>query len=322
MFYIVRRLLYFVPILIGVNFITFALFFLLNSPDDMARFNLGQKHVSQSVIENWKKTHGYDKPLFINHQKSGWEKWRETIFFEKSLKLFVLDFGYSESGRDINHDIAQRMWPSLALAIPSLGIGLMVNISVALLIVFFRHTYLEPLSVMVLIILMSISGLFYIITGQYLMAKLMKLVPISGYVPGYIKFLILPVLIAVVSAMGAGARWYRALFLEEINKEYVRCARARGLKESVILFKHVLKNALIPIVTGIVVLLPLLFIGSLISESFFAIPGLGSYTIEAIHQQDFAIVQAMVFLGACLYMVGLLLTDITYTLVDPRVRLT
>jgi len=149
------------------------------------------------------------------------------------------------------------------------------------------------------------------------------LVPISGYDTGLnaIKFLILPVVISVVAGVGSGARWYRSLFLEEIEQDYVRTARAKGLTETQVLFKHVLKNAMIPILTGVVVILPLLFMGSLITESFFSIPGLGSYTIDAINSQDFAIVRAMVFLGSVLYIIGLLLTDISYTLVDPRVRL-
>ena len=106
-----------------------------------------------------------------------------------------------------------------------------------------------------------------------------------------------------------------------MNKEYVKTARAKGLSEIQVLFRHVLKNAMLPILTGIVVLIPSLFMGSLVLESFFGVPGLGSYIIDAIQQQDFAIVRAMVFLGSVLYIIGLILTDISYTLVDPRVRL-
>ena len=162
-----------------------------------------------------------------------------------------------------------------------------------------------------------------IIGGQFLIGKLLHLVPISGYSPGpdAIKFLILPVIIGVIGGIGSGTRWYRTIFLEEIGKDYVRTARAKGLSERTVLFKHGLRNALIPILTGVVVVLPMLFMGSLIVESFFSIPGLGSYTIDAIQGQDFAIVRCMVFLGAFLYIIGLLLTDISYTLVDPRVRL-
>jgi peptide/nickel transport system permease protein len=177
--------------------------------------------------------------------------------------------------------------------------------------------------VVLCVAMMSISTLFYIIGGQYLVSKLWHLVPISGYDGGIdaARFVVLPVLIGVVSGIGSGGRWYRTLFLEEMSRDYVRTARAKGLAESAVLFRHVLKNAMIPILTGVVVVIPLLFMGSLLSESFFGIPGLGSYTIDAIQAQDFAVVRAMVFIGSVLYILGLLLTDISYTVVDPRIRL-
>ena len=322
--YIIRRFLYALPILLGVNILTFILFFVVNSPDDMARMQLGHKHVTEQAVQNWKHQQGYDLPLLWNPQAEASEKLTETIFYQKSMSLFLFDFGISESGRNIGADIKQRMWPSLSIALPSLIVGLLVNISVALMMVLFRNTYLEFSSIVLCVVLMSISSLFYIIGGQFFIGKLLKLVPISGYDTGLsaIKFLILPVLISVISGIGSGARWYRTLFLEEVEKDYVRTARAKGLTETQVLFKHVLKNAMIPILTGVVVVLPLLFMGSLIMESFFSIPGLGSYTIDAINRQDFAIVRSMVFLGSVLHIVGLILTDISYSFVDPRVRLT
>ncbi len=321
--YIVRRLLYAVPILVGVNLITFLLFFVVNTPDDMARMHLGMKHVTPAAIEKWKAERGYDKPLLYNGGQTGVARFTDTIFFEKSLRLFAFQFGRSDGGRDIGHDIYQRMWPSLAIAVPILVFGLLANITVALVLVFFRATYVDMVGVVMLVALMSISSLFYIIGGQYLIGKLLHLVPISGYDGGLraIKFIILPVAIAVLYGIGSGGRWYRTIFLEEAGKDYVRTARAKGLSERLVLFRHVLKNAMIPILTGVVVLLPLLFMGSLVLESFFGIPGLGSYTIDAIRAQDFAIVRSMVFLGSVLYIVGLLLTDLSYTLVDPRIRL-
>lgn len=320
--YIVRRVLYALPILIGVNLITFVLFFVVNSPDDMARMHLGQKRVTQEAIENWKREYGYDRPLLYNAEAAGVERLTDTIFFEKSVKLFQFDFGKSDGGRDIGYDIRQRMWPSLAIAVPVLMVGLLVNTSFALFIVFFRATYIDYAAVVLLVALMSISSLFYIIGGQYMLSKVFHLVPISGYNEGPVvwKFLLLPVIVGIVAGIGKGTRWYRTLFVEEIGKDYVRTARAKGLREQIVLFRHVLRNALIPILTGVVVILPTLFLGNLIAESFFGIPGLGSYTIDAINNQDFAIVRAMVFLGSVLYIIGLLLTDISYTLVDPRVR--
>ena len=321
--YIIRRSLYAIPILIGINLITFALFFLVNTPDDMARMQLGVKRVTPEAIEKWKAERGYDKPLVWNAGADGLGKATDTIFFEKSVRLFAFDFGRAEDNRDIGHEIRTRMGPSLALAIPVFLVGIAVNITFALGMAFFRATYLDLWGVILCVAMMSISSLFYIIGGQYLVSKLWHLVPISGYAGGLdaVKFLVLPVLVGVVGGIGAGSRWYRTLFLEEMGKDYVRTARAKGLAESTVMFRHVLQNALIPILTGVVVVIPLLFMGSLITESFFGIPGLGSYTIDAIQAQDFAVVRAMVFIGSVLYILGLLLTDLSYTLVDPRVRL-
>ena len=321
--YIVRRVLYAVPILIGVNLITFTLFFVVNTPDDMARMQLGIKRVTPEAINKWKQERGYDKPLMFNHAEDGLAKFTHTIFFEKSAAMFALRFGPADDGRDIAHEIRTRMVPSLAIALPVFLLGLGVYIVFALTMVFFRATYVDFWGVVLCVALMSISSLFYIIGGQFLISKLWHLVPISGYGQGLDagKFLILPVIIGVISGAGANTRWYRTIFLEEMGKDYVRTARAKGLPESFVLFGHVLRNAMIPILTGAVVVIPLLFLGSLITESFFGIPGLGSYTIDAINSQDFAVVRAMVFLGSLLYIVGLILTDISYTLVDPRVRL-
>lgn len=321
--YILRRLAYSIPILLGVNLITFVLFFMVNTPDDMARVHLGDKNVTKEQVEQWKHERGYDLPLFINTETNGMGIITDTIFYQKSVPLFFFDFGNSDQGRNINHDISQRMWPSLALAVPTMIVGLLVNISLALLLIFFRGTYIDTTGVVIAVMLMSISGMFYIIGGQFLMSKLWHLVPISGYAYSFDawRFLILPVVIGVIGGIGTGTRWYRSIFFEEINKDYVRTARAKGLSEFKVLFTHVLQNAMIPILTGVVVVIPTLFMGSLIMETFFAIPGLGSYTIDAIQAQDFAIVRSMVFLGSVLYIVGLILTDISYTWVDPRVRL-
>lgn len=320
--YIVRRIGYAFFILIGVNLITFVLFFKVNTPDDIARLQLGAKRVTPEAIAKWKADRGYDRPLIYNGGAAGSKKFTDTIYFEKSVEMFRFNFGSADDGRDIAYEIRTRMWPSLALAVPVFIIGLFVQIVFALMMAFFRATYVDFWGVVLCVIMMSISGLFYIIGGQYVVSKLWSLVPISGYSEGIdaIKFLLLPVVVGVIGGIGSGTRWYRTIFLEEVGKDYVRTARAKGLAETVVFFRHVLRNAMIPILTGAVVAIPLLFMGSLVAESFFGIPGLGSYTIEAIQAQDFAVVRSMVFIGSVLYILGLLLTDISYTLVDPRVR--
>lgn len=321
--YLIRRILYAIPILVGVNLLTFALFFVINTPDDMARMQLGMKRVTPDAIEKWKQQRGYDKPLMFNSAASGTAKLTDTIFFQKSATMFVFDFGYSDDGRSISREILTRMLPSLIIALPIFVVGLMLYITFALLMTLFRGSVLDLAGVSLCVLLMSISSLFYIISGQFLISKLWHWVPISGYAGGSdsLRFILLPVLIGVVAGIGSSSRWYRTIFLEEVGRDYVRTARAKGLSELRVLFKHVLKNAMIPILTGVVAVIPLLFMGSLLTESFFGIPGLGSYTIDAIQAQDFGVVRAMVFLGSVLYIVGLILTDISYTIVDPRVRL-
>lgn len=321
--YLIRRVLYAIPILIGVNLITFALFFVVNTPDDMARMQLGMKRVTPEAITRWKEEHGYDRPLFYDAQREGAERLTRTIFYAKSVSMFALDFGRADDGRDIGHEIRIRMLPSLAIALPVFLVGLAFYVSFALVLTLFRATYVDVSGVVFCVAAMSISGMFYIIGGQYLLSKLFRLVPISGFGDGLaaLRFLLLPALIGIVGGVGASTRWYRTIFLEEIGRDYVRTARSKGLGEIQVLGRHVLRNALIPILTGTVATLPLLFLGSLLTESFFAIPGLGSYTIDAIRAQDFSVVRSMVFLGALLYIAGLVLTDVAYTAVDPRIRL-
>jgi peptide/nickel transport system permease protein len=322
--YLVRRLLYAVLILAGVNLLTFTLFFAVNSPDNIARLNIGGKRVTAEAIEKWKVERGYDKPLWFNAAEPGLRKLTHTLFFDRSLRLFALDFGASDSGRDIGHEIAARIGPSLALMLPMLVLTTWVAISFALLLVFFRASALDFWGTVACVLMMSISSLFYIIMAQWFFGKLLRVVPLSGFSPGFdlLKFLLLPVLVGIVYQLGAEARLFRAMLLEESSRDYVRTARAKGLAEPVVLFSHVLRNTWLPILTHIGALLPYMFLGSLVFESFFGIPGLGTYTIEAISAQDFAVVHAMVFLGSLLYILAYLATDVAYTVVDPRVRLT
>ncbi len=321
--YIIRRILYAIPIIIGVNILTALLFFYVNTPEDMARKILGDKNVTPEAIENWKADHGYNLPAFLNTDEKGASIVTQTVFFQKSVPLLWFDFGRSDRNNiDIGREISTRMWASLAIGLPMFVLGVVVDLFLAMMLAYYRGTYLDVWGLILAVVLMSVSTLFYIIGAQYLLGKVLRLFPISGFDTGIysIKFLILPVIIGVLGSIGGGVRFYRTVFLEEINKDYIRTARAKGLGEGSVLFKHALKNAMIPILTNVVVSIPFLFYGSLIMETFFAIPGLGNFTIDAIQAQDFAIVRSMVYLGSILYIIGLIMTDISYTLVDPRVR--
>ena len=323
--FIIRRVIYGALILLGVNLATFILFFTVNTPDDMARLNLGGKRINQAAIEKWKAERGYDKPLYFNDKKQGTEQVTETIFWERSVSLFALEFGRAdaESAGDIGAEVASRMKVSLQMALPLFVLQVIASTAFALLLVMFRGSRLDFWGVVTCVVMLSISSLFYIIVGQYLFSRVLKLAPISGYAPGLdvIKFLVLPIGLSLLSRLGGEARLYRAMFLEEIGKDYVRTARAKGLAEQVVLARHVLRNALIPIITSAGSYLPYVFLGSLVFESFFGLPGLGAMVIEAIGKQDFAIVRTMVFLGSLLYIATYVLIDIAYTWADPRVRL-
>jgi peptide/nickel transport system permease protein len=321
--YLLRKLGYGFLILMGINVLTFVLFFKVNTPDDMARMQLGGKRVTPEAIEKWKSLRGYDQPLFFNENKSGAEQVTQTLFFKTSTQMMSFDFGRSDAGRDINEEILSRAGPSLALALPSFSIGMALSILIALGLAFFRGSYLDFWGTVVCVVLMSISALFFIVSGQFLLSKVLQWLPVSGFSVGADawRFLIMPISIAIIASLGGQVRFNRAVFLEEIDKDYVRTAKAKGLSDLQTLMRHVLPNGLIPIISSSVAVIPLLFMGSLISESFFSIPGLGAYLIGAIGSQDFAIVRSMVFVGSVLYIFGLILTDLCYAWADPRIRL-
>ncbi len=324
MHYFLRRLLYFIPTLLSVNIFVFVLFFVVNSPDHIAKQALGEKAATPEMVQRWKEARGYALPLFLNMKEKGTGCLTQTIFFQKSLKMLWGEFGVSDMTlQPIGPEILRRIPPSLCLTFTVFLASLLFNIVLAMTASANRNGRYDVCIQLGCVLLMSVSTLIYIIIGQYLFGKTLHLVPVSGFLPGFemLRFLVLPVVIGIIGNLGSGVRFYRTLFLEEMGRDYVRTARAKGLPEAKVLFVHVLKNALIPILTNVPVQLLMLIMGSLLLENFFSIPGMGGYTISAINAQDFAVVRTMVFLGSFLYMVGLALTDLSYCLVDPRVKL-
>ena len=316
-----RRVLYSVLVLFGVNAVTFVLFFAVNTPDDMARMQLGRR-VTAEAIERWKAQQGYDRPLFLNARAPGLGKITDTVFFETTRKAVSLDLGRTNEGVVISEELSHRVVPSAMIALPVLALVVTASVLAGLTLILFRATALERAGVIALVALMSISTLFFIITGQYVFARVMQLMPISGFVSGGSSalFVALPVAVLGMAYLGPEARLFRAVFLEELGKDYVRTARAKGLSEYGVM-GHVLRNSLIPIITSSGLLLPVVFTSTIVTETFFTIPGLGSFAIEGITQQDFNIVRAMVFIGSALYIMAFLLTDLAYGWADPRVRL-
>jgi len=322
--YLLRRIGYGAITLLGVLLLLFVLFFAVTDPDDIARKAVGER-ARPEVYAQWKTNHGYDKPLIINTKATGASRFTDTLLAEHYRRMLTFDFGRSDADDSpISRRLREGALPSLGVTVPLFLMGLVVSVAVALFVAFFRETYIDRVVLVVCMLTMSVAGLLYIIAGQYLVGQLLRWFPISGFDPDpavVARFLALPVLVGVLSGFGADTRFYRTIFLEEIGRDYVRTARAKGCGDARVMVRHVLRNALIPILTNVVVQIPFLFTGALLLESFFGIPGLGALTVEAIQGNDFSTLRTMVYLGALLFIAGQILTDISYALVDPRVRL-
>jgi peptide/nickel transport system permease protein len=322
--YIVRRLLLAVPTVLGVCLVTFLLFNVFASPDAIARKQLG-KNPTEMQVKSWIHAHGMDKPMFLSLQKGPdgrlhpfdsrfWNQMRELVLFEFPES----DYLHEKMGSLLR----EKIGPSLTLTIPAFILSIIITLPLALFIAYYRGTYLDRVALFVCVILMSIVILNYIILGQYLLAVVFKYFPIYGYEFGLgaWKFLLLPVILAVASALGGNLRFYRTVMLNEVRADYVRTAMAKGLSEEKILFKHVLKNAMIPILTVTVLSIPFLITGSLFLEMYFGIPGMGNMMLNAINNHDYPVIRTLVYVYSLLYIGGSILTDISYTLVDPRVK--
>jgi peptide/nickel transport system permease protein len=317
--YVVRRCLFGVLTLVAVLLFLFLLFFMVTTPEDIARKALGEK-APPAAITQWVVNHGYDKPAFWNPERP-----TDTLIVEHYRRALTFDFGRSDADDvPITRRLREGVGPSLALTMPLFALEILVTIALALFVALLHGTYVDRAATVLCVIAMSVSILLYIIAGQYLFGKVLKWFPISGFDPrpeAITRFLILPVLIGTMAHLGDGVRFYRTVFLEESGRDHVRTARAKGCGDALVMRRHVLRNALIPILTQVVFAIPFLFLGSLLLESFFGIPGLGSMTVEAIHGNDFATLRTMVYIGALLFIAGQIATDVSYALVDPRVRL-
>jgi len=322
--YIIRRLGQGVVTVLGVLLFLFLLFFQFAEPIDVAKRALGEK-ARPEVIEQWLTQHGYDMPKYWNADAVGVHKATDTILYTHFASLLTFDFGKSDADDvPIMKRIREGAGPSLTLTVPLFLLGLPIGIVLSLFVAYFRDTYIDRSGVVVAVLLMSVSTLVMIIGGQYVIGKLLRWFPISGFDsnPAVVaRFLALPILIGLIGGLGRDLRFYRTIFLEEIHRDYVRTARAKGAGDIRVMTRHVFRNALIPILTGVVLAIPFLFLGSLLFESFFGIPGLGQVTVNAINANDFATLRAMVYIGALLLIAAQIMVDISYTWADPRVRL-
>jgi len=317
--YLLRRLVWGAVTIVGVLLFLFWLFFLYAQPEDVARRALGEKAPPEAIAQ-WLTNHGYDRPAVWNPEAP-----LDTRLFDHLSRMLRFDFGASDADdAPIAARLRSGIGPTLGVTRPLFAIGLPLSLALALGVAFFRDTYIDRLGVVVCVLAMSVSILLYILGGQFLLGKLLRWFPISGFDPDpglALRFVALPVAVGLLSGLGSDVRFFRTVFLEETGRDYVRTARAKGAGDARVMLRHVLPNAMIPVLSCVSLTIPFLFTGSLLLESFFGIPGLGSITVEAIQNNDFATLRVMVYLGALLFIAVQVATDVAYTWVDPRVRL-
>ena len=302
--YVAKRIGEVIPTTFGILLLAFLLFNVVGGSP--AAVVLG-KNATAEMIAAFDHKWGYDQPLPMQ-------------FLRFVRDVFHGDFGYSlENQESVLSVLARGVGPSLSLTVPILIGGTILALMLAMLSAEFRGRSVDKAILVVSTILMSVNYVIWVLCGQFFLSYQLGWFPVWGYDSWF--YLVLPVMIGILSSLGTDVRFFRTAILDEVYKPYVLTARAKGLSRFAIMTRHVLRNALIPIVTYISLSIPYLFTGSLLLESFFGIPGLGSISINAIHSSDMAIVRTVVVLGALLYQFVNLLTDLLYAALDPRVRL-
>ncbi len=307
--YIIRRLLYTIPIVFGVLLVTFTLFNIVGG--DVSD-QIAGKAASRETRDEIRAEYGWDKPLFFS---------LDSQFLNYLKNAAIFNFGRSWYDRELVIDKIKRgAGPSLSLTIPMFLGTIFISITLALLVAYVHGTIIDVSVVFICVVGMSIPFLSFILFGQYFLAFKWNLFPVFFWPDlSPVQYVALPVLIGIAAGIGANLRFYRTVMLDEMRNDYVRTAFAKGLSTGRVLFKHVLKNAMIPIITQVVLAIPFLFLGSLLLERFFGIPGLGYLMIEAISARDFQVINAMTYIGAILFVIFNVITDICYSLVDPRI---
>jgi peptide/nickel transport system permease protein len=304
--YIVRRVLYMIPVLLGVALLVFLLFNTIG--EDPVRVALGQHATPQSIADLEAKW-GLDRPAHLQ-------------FLDFLRQIVTFDYGRSfNSGEKLTDMFAAGAPVSLMLTVPPFLFGLILNVALGLLVAYYRGSWFDRISTALFIMAMSVSYLVYIIFCQYFFSFRLGWYPIMGWEPGLagVRYVLLPWLIIMLVSVGPDVRLYRTLFLDETSADYVRTARAKGVSEPRMLFGHVLKNAMIPLVTYTMIAVPALLMGAFLMERYFSLPGIGDLMINAINSGDFPVLKGLTMSLALLYSGMVLLTDIVYAWVDPRV---
>lgn len=307
--FLIRRVIYGVPIILGTTLLLFIIFNVV--PGDPALQVVG-RHATAETIANSRRELGLDRPLVVQ-------------YFSLLKQIASFDFGRSyQTKQEITSMIAEGIGPSLSLAAPAFFIATVVSLLIGLFVAMYRGTITDRIVVAFCVAGQSISLLVYILAGQYFMAYKWGYFPISGYDPSWTgrwHYLMLPGLIFILLTLAPQVRFYRTVILDEIYQDYVRTARSKGLQDRVIMLRHVLKNAMIPIITDIIINIPFLILGSVLLESFFAIPGVGDLIVRAIANSDRPVLMATTILGTVAFVFFNIISDVLYALVDPRVQI-
>ena len=308
--YLLRRLWQMIPTLIGVVLLVFVLFkYFGGDPAEI----LGGLNATKEQIEAIRQQLGLDQP---------W--WYQLWIFVKSIATF--DWGKSWATNEaVSNLFATRLPATLTVMLPILVLDVILALPIAMWVAYRRGSLTDRSIMVVTTVALSISFLVYVIVGQYVFGFLLGWFPVQGWSDSTLKNLVtyapLPVLLAVAVGIAPQTRLYRSFLLDELGQDYVRTARAKGMTEGTVLFKHVLRNAMIPILTNIGLALPGIFVGSFLIEVFFSIPGLGREVLLAVNRSDYPVIQAVTVYVALLTMAVNLLTDLLYQWADPRVEL-
>jgi peptide/nickel transport system permease protein len=307
--YVIRRIWQMIPTLAGVILLIFILFNWVGG--DPAHVLAG-KISNPEQIANIRRQLGVDQPY-----------WYQLWLFVQ--QVFTFDFGRSWStNEEVSRILLTRVGPTLTIMVPVLIIETTLSVIFAIMVAYVRGTLTDRMIMMICTTAMSISFLVYIIFFQWLFGFILGWFPVQGWSESFWRNLTtyapLPIMLAVAVGLAPQLRLYRSFFLDEINQDYVRTARAKGVPEKVVMMKHVLRNALIPILTNIGIYLPSVFVGSFLLEVFFSIPGLGREIITAVNRSDFPVIKAVTVYLAMLTMIVNLLVDVMYKFVDPRVQ--
>lgn len=308
--YIIRRLLYTIPIVFGVLLLTFTLFSVVGGDISV---EIAGKDASRQTIDEIRHEYGLDKPQFLS-----WD----SQFIRHFKNALTFDFGRARDREPVIDKIKRGVGPSLALTVPIFLGVVIISVGLSVVVAFVRGTVWDILAVVICVAGTSVPYLSFILFGQYFLAYKWGFFPVF-FSPdlSMARNVALPVLIGIAAGLGGNLRFYRTVMLDEMQSDYVRTAFAKGLTTRRVLFKHILKNAMIPVITRVVLAIPFLFLGSLLLERFFGIPGIGYLMVEAIGSRDYFVIGAMTYISAILFVAFNLITDICYVLVDPRVCL-